>query len=155
MLKVNDKDDARHLLGRAAVSIAIDVQPKVFVLEDVVGLRHNQPAEFKMLLGLLDDAFARVVVLESNARHAMVGQNRNRLFFVCANEVDIEPAVRAVWRKKHCHRAGKRTHPTMREMLQPYVDVRRTKGVFIPHLRWAKKGAGQLGQVAHGTSSAS
>ena len=141
MLKVHDKDDARHLLGRAAVSIAIDVQPKVFVLEDVVGLRHNQPAEFKMLLGLLDDAFARVVVLESNARHAMVGQNRNRLFFVCANEVDIEPAVRAVWRQKHCHRAGNRTHPTMREMLQPYVDVRRTKGVFIPHLRWAKKGA--------------
>ena len=141
MLKVHDADDGRHKLGRVAVSMADDVQPLVFVLEDVVGLRRNQPAEFKELKRLMGKVFKRVEVLEYNARHAMVGQNRNRLFFVCTNDVDIEPALRAVARQKLCYKTGGKTHPSMREMLQPYINLRGVKAVFIPHLQYAPKGA--------------
>ena len=143
MLKVHDADDGRHKLGRVAVSMADDVQPLVgvFVLEDVVGLWRNQPAEFKELKRLMGKVFKRVEVLEYNARHAMVGQNRNRLFFVCTNDVDIEPALRAVARQKLCYKTGGKTHPSMREMLQPYINLRGVKAVFIPHLQYAPKGA--------------
>ena len=42
--------------------------------------------------------------------------------------------------RKLYHQAGLPTSPTMREMLQPHMDLRGVAAVFIPHLMWAKHG---------------
>ena len=141
MLKKHSKTDKRHGLGRQAVALAALLTPKTFVLEDIVGLRRNQHDEFKKLGLMLEKVFPVVHVVEFNARHVMVGQNRNRLFFVCSDGVSIDSAIRAVWRQKGCHQVGLPTSPTMREMLQPHMDLRGVAAVFIPHLMWAKRGA--------------
>ena len=76
-----------------------------------------------------------------NAKHAMAAQNRNRLFFVCTDAKELPALMRSqVLRQKTC---SSRTKRTMREALSPYLSdgaLRVAKGVFIPHLKKAKRG---------------
>ena len=111
------------------------------VVGDVVGFRHNQPAVFASFLGKLRQKFATVEMAVCNARDAMVAQNRNRLFFVCTNSISLAPMQRAVVRQRTCSAP---THPTMRKMLRPYVPAKqlaKMRGVFIPQLKMATRGA--------------
>ena len=117
----HDPHDPRHLINDVIIAFAAAIGPKVLVVEDVVGFRHNQPAVFASFLGKLKQQFATVEMVVCNARDAMVAQNRNRLFFVCTNSVSLAPMQRAVVRQRTCSAP---THPTMREMLRPYVPAK-------------------------------
>ena len=148
----HDPEDKRHELNDVAAELAGQLLPRVMVVEDVVGFRHNQPKAYEGFLGKLRELFGHVEVLVTNARQAMVAQNRNRLFIVCTKcrgrddgarkgsdgGVDLTLVRRQLLRQRTC---AARTHPTMREALAPYrANIADFAGVFVPHLRKAKRG---------------
>jgi hypothetical protein len=117
-----------------------------------VGFRHNQQQAYEDFLGKLRELFEHVEVFVTNALQAMVAQNRNRLFIVCTkcrgrsdgaengseSDVDLGLVRRQLLRQRTC---AARTHPTMREALAPYcTKIKDFAGVFVPHLRKAKRG---------------
>ena len=76
-------DDRLGLIDEVAERVA-KVKPRSFLLEDVVGLKKNQPAAYERLKKLLCAAFTGGTVVEiiTNARECMTGHQRKRLFFV-------------------------------------------------------------------------
>lgn len=137
----HDPEDVRNDINEVVVALASQVKPECLVVEDVVGFRHNQPDAYRRFTEQLEDVFKTVEVVVCNAKHAMAAQNRNRLFFVCTDAKELPALMRSqVLRQKTC---SSRTKRTMREALSPYLPdgaLRVAKGVFIPHLKKAKRG---------------
>ena len=141
ILDVFDENDVRHEINALIIRLVEEINPRAFCLEDVVGFRKNQPKAFKQVKDMLEAIFDQVEVIVFNAKHAMLGQNRNRLFFVCANGLDLGRVKAAIERQKGLKE--ERSFPTMREMLSPYINSRRLArydGFFVPHFKRAKRG---------------
>ena len=99
-------------LNDVAVGLAAQILPRVMVVEDVVGFRHNQQEAYDSFLGKLRAVFNHVEVFVANALHAMVAQNRNRLFIICTQcrkregeGVDLSLVRRQLLRWTRCGRS--------------------------------------------------